>query len=300
MSHSPPPQMKIAVTGATGFIGSHVVHHLLSRGHHVAALVRDKNKVGEKLGEAELFEGQIGDVPSTVRCFRDCDAVVHCVGIHRETNTASFEFIHNQGTRNLISALRQSEIKRVVYLSFLQARSFIDSPYHHTKWQGEESIRNAGLDYTILKPGVVYGKDDGFLSGIRRTLNTVPFFALPMGTPNRIAPLFVGDLAEVTEKSLLLPEAIGKTYSLVGPDAFTLRELVEKVGDSVGVIPSFLKVPLGLQRLAALIMGRTMREPLISDSQLTILTEPLTEPLVPADPLPQDLIPRTGFHTDIV
>lgn len=298
MSSNRPTNLKIAVTGATGFIGSHTVSRLLSQGHRVSALVRDKEKAGAQLGSAELFEGRVEDVPSMVRCFRECDAVVHCVGIRRETGGVSFDTIHSQGTRNLISAMRQSDLKRVVYLSFLQARSFLDSPYHHTKWQGEESLRNAGLDYTILKPGVVYGARDGFLSGIRRTLNVAPFFALPPGPANLVAPLYVGDLVAAAEKCLHLPETVGKTFALVGPDRLTFRELIEKVGSVTGVTPSFLTVPLALQRLAALIMGRTMKEPLVSESQLTILTEPLTEPLNAVDPLPEALHPTTPFHLD--
>lgn len=288
------------MTGATGFIGSHVVSHLLSRGYTVSALVRDAKSAVEKLEGADLCEGQLSDTPSLARCFQNCDAVVHCVGIHREDNSTSFESVHTQGTRNLVSALHQSHVTRVVHLSFLQARPFLSSPYHHTKWQAEELLRDSGLEYTVLKPGIVFGKGDGFSNGIRRTLNIAPFFAVPPGSTVKLAPLYVGDLAEIVEYCLSTPETKGKTFPLVGPTSYSLREIVEVVGDKVGVSPSFLPVPIPLQRFAAVLMKHFMSEPLVSDAQLTILSEPLDAPIIAAETLPDEARPRTPFQADFI
>ena len=288
--------MKVAVTGGTGFIGRHLVKALVSAGHEVRVLSRGINggqKLLQETAGVELVEATIRDAPQIVRAIKDCEAVYHCVGINREQGDQTFLRVHVEGTRHLLSAFRQTGIRRIVMVSFLRARSKLDSPYHMTKWKSEEIIRDSGLDYTIFKPGVVLGKGDQFVTNLKKTILTFPFFGLVGRVAHPISPVYVEDLARALVEVLSDSDSFGKTYPYVGPEQFTLRELVELVSDKLNVIPSIFPLPVFAHRLAALVMESIMKEPLLTTSQVTMLSESLSDVEPAADPLPDHLRPTT-------
>lgn len=291
--------MKVAIAGGTGFVGSHLAVRLVGAGHSVVLLSRGKTVPPRRLQELPNVEHhhlEITDTPNLVQVISGCDAVVNCVGIHREKSSQTFDRLHIQAVRSLISALRQAQITRLIHLSFLQARSYIDSPYHHSKWQGEEVLRGTDLRWTVIKPGIIYGPGDGFVTNLKKTLTHMPFFVLSTGEDVTIAPLHVDDLTQLLEQCLIREDTLRKTFAPVGAENYTLRQLVELTAESIRVIPSFVRVPLALQRIAAMVMEKTMKEPLVSNAQITILGEHLIDAMSDCDPLPDDLQPTSGFH----
>ena len=284
--------MKVAVTGGTGFIGRHLVHALLQAGHEVLVLTRGVNEGKQAILDAsgvEWVEASITDAPAIVRALKGCEAVYHCVGINREQDDQTFLKVHVEGTRHLLSAFRQTGLKRLIMVSFLRVRSRLDSPYHMTKWKSEEMIRDSGLDYTIFKPGVVYGEGDQFISNLKKTIQSFPFFGLVGRKAHPISPVYVEDFARALVEVLTDSSTFGKTYPYVGPESFTLRELVELVADKLNIIPTIFPLPVFAHRLAALAMESTMKEPLLTTSQVTMLSESLSEVEPAADPLPHNL-----------
>ncbi|HIB69304.1 MAG TPA: complex I NDUFA9 subunit family protein [Phycisphaerales bacterium] len=284
--------MRVAVTGGTGFIGRHLVEALVAAGHEVRVLTRGVNTGSESLKDnpsIELIEAPITNAPSIVRAIKDCEAVYHCVGINREQGDQTFLGVHVEGTRHLLSAFRQTGLKRLIMVSFLRARQMLDSPYHVTKWKSEEMIREAGLDYTIFKPGVVFGEGDQFITQLKKTILSFPFFGLVGLKSHPISPVYVGDLAKAMVDVLSDSSTFGKTYPYVGPERFTLKELVELVADKINIRPTTIPLPVFAHRLAALIMESTMKEPLLTTSQVTMLSESLSDVEPEADPLPQNL-----------
>lgn len=291
--------MKIVIAGATGFVGSHLAVRLVDAGHSVVLISRGKTSSPGRLQglqNADHHHLEITETPKLVKAISGCDAVVNCVGIHREKSSQTFDRLHIQAVRSLISALRQSQITRFIHVSFLQARSYIESPYHHTKWQGEEVIRATDLRWTIVKPGIIYGPGDGFVTNLKRTLTHTPFFVLSTGEDVTIAPLHIDDLTRVLEQCLIREDTVRKTFALVGAENYTLRQLVKQTAESIRVIPSFVRVPLALQRIAAMVMEKTMKEPLVSNAQITILGEHLIDSVTDCDALPDDLQPTLGYH----
>ena len=136
--------MKIAITGATGFVGSHLTTRLESEGHDVVQLVR----------------GDLDDVDQLRTAFAGCHAVAHCAGINRELGDQTYERVHVQATRNVVEAAKLAGVEKIVLTSFVRARPDCGSPYHESKWAAEEIVRNSGLDYTVLKTGVIEDKGD--------------------------------------------------------------------------------------------------------------------------------------------
>lgn len=283
-------------------MGRHLAEVLVASGHQVVLLSRGQNPGSDRLGQLEgvtFAPAHLSDAPAMVRALEGCQAVYHCAGINREVGEQTFEAVHLDGTRNLLSALRQSGIRRIVSISFLQARERVESPYHVTKWQAEEQVRNSGLDYTIFKPGILYGPGDQFLTHLKKTINTFPFFGLVGLDPKPIAPIYIEDFVRVLKASLDRPETFAKTYTLVGPEALTLKEIVELTADTIDIIPNCIRLPIIAHRLAALAMEIFMETPLLTSSQITMLSEDLSQPLQPGDELPIEFHPRTRFLTKV-
>jgi uncharacterized protein YbjT (DUF2867 family) len=172
--------MKIAITGGTGFVGRHLVRALLWDRHEVVIVARGVDKRDTPiLGAGATFvAASTDDADSLRRAFTGCDSVAHFAGINRELGAQTYERVHVRGTRAVVDAARTAGVRRIVYLSFLRARPDCGSAYHESKWAAEEIVRATGLEYTILKSGVIYGRGDHLLDHVSRALYTFPFFPL--------------------------------------------------------------------------------------------------------------------------
>src|SRR6516225_2637787 len=136
------------------------------------------------------------------RGFSGCEVVAHCAGINREVGGQTYQRVHIEGTKNVVGAARLDGVRKVVLLSFLRARPDCGSAYHESKWAAEEIVRNSGLDYTIFKAGVIYGRGDHMLDHLSHALFTFPLFGLVGMKDKRMRPLAVEDLVHVLEASL--------------------------------------------------------------------------------------------------
>lgn len=232
----------ILVTGGTGFVGREVVRRLREVGHRVRVLTR-KLKHGHFLENdtgIELCEGDVTDEKSLHRAMDGVTAVVHLVGIIAETRKVTFEQIHEEGTINVVHAAKQGGVKRFVMISALGTRAHAASRYHTSKYAGEQALRESGLDYTILRPSVIYGPNDHLIQAIM-TFFRPPFSwlraklqPLPGGGESKVQPVYVHDVAEAAVRSLVAAKTIGKTYDVVGPEAMTWKELFSTVMERLG------------------------------------------------------------------
>ena len=145
--------MKVAITGGTGFVGSHLATRLSSEGHEVVRLGR--RSTGE-----ETIKASLDSVDELANAFAGCHAVAHCAGINREVDGQTIQRVHVEATRNVVEAARRAGVEKIVLMSFLRARPDCGSAYHESKWAAEEIVRESGVDYTIIKAGVVYGRGD--------------------------------------------------------------------------------------------------------------------------------------------
>ena len=137
--------MKVAITGATGFVGSHLATRLSSEGHEVVRVARRARRSDDDLAIASL-----DNVDELAQAFAGCKAVAHCAGINREVGDQTYARVHVAGTRNVVEAARRAGVEKVVLMSFLRARPDCGSKYHESKWAAEEIVRASGLDYTIV------------------------------------------------------------------------------------------------------------------------------------------------------
>jgi NADH dehydrogenase len=270
--------MRVAITGATGFVGSHLAERLSSEGHEV---VRVAARLDNLAGLVEGFGG--------------CHAVAHCAGINRELGKQTYARVHVEGTRNVVAAARRAGVEKIVLMSFLRARPDCGSAYHESKWAAEEIVRDSGLNYTIIKAGVVYGRGDHMLDHLSHAFHTFPVFGLVGLQDKTVRPLAVEDLVHVMRAAIVDRRLKRQTIALVGPEEIYLREAVRRVAEQVGKQPLMFPLPIWLHHFLAQVFEATMKIPLVSVAQVRILAEGVSEPSSPVVPVPYDLVPTRRF-----
>ena len=280
--------MRIAITGATGFIGGHLTNRLTGEGHEVVRIAR------HRIDDAIVHNG-LDDVEQLTAAFAGCNAVAHCAGINREIGEQTFARVHVEGTRNVVEAAKRAGVEKVLLMSFLRARPDCGSPYHESKWDAEEIVRNSGLDYTVIKAGVVYGRGDHMLDHLSQALHTFPVFGLVGLREKSIRPLAVEDLVHVMRAALVDRRIKRQTIALLGPEEIYLSEAVRRVAEVVGKRPLLVPLPVICHQLMARVWERFMKVPLASVAQVRILSEGVTEPGSPVVPVPYDLVPTRRF-----
>ncbi|MFN0133695.1 MAG: NAD(P)H-binding protein [Phycisphaerales bacterium] len=248
------PDLTIAVTGATGFVGRCVVRELLSRGWHVHALVRDHAKAAATLPRNDRLRLVAGDVatPAALAALvAATSACVNTIGIIRETGSATFQRAHVDATRGLIDACRDAGTRRFVHISALGVRDHAPTRYQQTKFTAEQLLRRSGLDWTILRPSLIHGPEGEFIrlakgwaSGGKPPFFFLPYFVggglasdVPLAPLKRdaasVQPVAVEDVARAVAAAIERPDAIGEVYNLVGPETLTWPDVLTAIRDAV-------------------------------------------------------------------
>ncbi|MDB4459080.1 NAD(P)H-binding protein [bacterium] len=293
--------MKIAITGGTGFVGRNLARELVTTGHHVVLIARGHDQTDTSILELEnsTFEkASLTDLPRLSQILKGCDTVVHCAGVNRSIGKQTFFNVHVEGTQTLLESAKLAGVRKVVLMSFLQARPDCGSDYHETKWEAEELVRNSGLDFTILKCGVIYGKGDHMLNHLSHAFCTFPVFGFVGFNDQLIRPIAIEDLVQVITGSITHPKLQNQTIAVVGPEELSLRQSVRRVAGVVGKAPIMLPMPVWFHRILALVMERIMIVPMVSNAQIRMLTESLATPMNSVRFPPPELAPRIGFSVN--
>ena len=264
--------MTVLVTGATGFIGPHVVHALRARDLPVRALVRDRTRASRLTAwGVELAEGDVTDPNSLRAACADVDAVIHQVAIIKGAR-ADFDRVMTQGTRNLVAAAQEAGVRRLVLASALglDERSKNAVPYYAAKWEMERAVRDSTLEYVIFRPSFVFGTDGGVLPTFARLARFAPVTPIVGPGTQRLQPIWVDDVAEYYVHALDLPEAAGRTFEIGGADAVTWNEFWARLKRVLGTRRPSLHVPFSVMRIQAALTERLPGAPVTRD-QLTML-----------------------------
>ena len=281
--------MTVLVTGATGYVGAHLVPALQARGHAVRALVRDEARSGGAglPSGVEVSRGDVTDVGSLSGAFapgpdgRGVDAVVHLVGIidERPAQGVTFERIHVDGTRNVAYAAREAGVGRFVHMSANGARPDGRSAYQTTKWRAEEVVRGAGFEHLVVfRPSTLFG-DPGpdhpeFAKRLWETL-VKPFPVLPVfgSGAYELQPVSVQACAEAMAEAVTRDASAGQSYCVAGAERIPYRDVLQRIARGGGIAPRpTLPVPIVAARLGVRTLGTAGLLP-ISPAQFEMLVE---------------------------
>ncbi|MFK7800609.1 MAG: SDR family oxidoreductase [Anaerolineae bacterium] len=215
--------MNILVTGATGFTGSYAVPQLLAAGHQVQCFVRTTSDVSKlPTDKVTLAYGDLGDVDSLSQALEDKDALV---------NIASLGFGHAGG---IVTAMQKANVQRAIFVSTTAIFTKLNAPSKKVRMAAEETIQNSGIDYTILRPTMIYGSSHD--RNICRLINYLKRFPiLPIfGTGEYLLqPIFVGDVAGAIVQALMSPLAIKKSYNISGKHAHSYNQIVDIISQQL-------------------------------------------------------------------
>lgn len=245
-------RMRVAVTGATGFVGRHVVERLLRREHDVVALVRTPERAGWLRDRAvELVQGDLEDQPALRRLVEGAGAVVNLVGIILEIGRQTYERVQAAGTRNLVAAAREAAVARFVQMSALGARPDAQATgYHRTKAAGEEAVRTSGLSHVILRPSLIAAEGNEVLKMLVGMLRFSPAIPVIGDGQYRVQPVWAGDVAEAFALSVERTDIQG-TFDVAGPDQLTYHQLLDHLEAALGVKRARVLAPVAVVRFAA-------------------------------------------------
>lgn len=264
--------MNVFITGGTGFVGGHLVSELLRRGHSLRLLVHGRSP---ELKGVEQIEGDATSLPSFEAAVAGCDVFINLVGIIREVPSRSitFEKLHVQATGNVVAAARQAGISRFIQMSALGTRADAVSQYHRTKFKAEELVRTSGLNWTIMRPSLIYGPKDAFINMLAGQMRLTPVMPVIGSGAYRLQPIHADDVARCFAMALEMPETVGRHYELCGNDRMGFEELLDAVAAAMGRKPPFRPhVPLGLMKLAVPVLQHLPQFPITVD-QLQMLVE---------------------------
>jgi NADH dehydrogenase len=267
--------MKVFLTGATGFVGRNMLKRLLADGHSVRALVRnpqkDKALAQEKV---ELVAGDVAEGTGLDQGMQGCDAVIHLVGIIVEKGKNTFERVHHVGTRNVVEAARRTGVKRFVQMSALGARADGPAEYQVTKWKGEEEVRRGGIPYCILRPSLIFGEGDGFVTQMIQTMRSAPIMRpVPGDGKPKFRPIFIDDVTASFVRALTVEAAANLTIELGGADELTLNEVLAEIARCAGVSKPAIHVPMPLMFAGAAVVQMLLKNPPVTVDQLRMLRE---------------------------
>lgn len=262
----------IFITGASGFVGGHLVNDLLARGYKVRCLARSGKK--ENLLSARGAEVVIGDItsPETLRgVLGPDDFVVHLVGIIERKGSATFRAVHVEGTSNLVDEARRAGVKHFFYQSALGADKNSWSGYLSTKAEAEEIVKQSGLNYTIFRPSLIIGPWDGFTKKILDMVRLSPVIPIPGEGRAKFQPVYIKDWLRCINKVIDTPSSYLSTFDIGGPEHLTYKEIVEAMSESIGRKKPVFNIPMGLMKISALFFDAVLSSPPVTPDQLRLL-----------------------------
>ncbi len=263
----------ILVTGGTGFVGSHLVRRLASENIQTRCLVRKTSDIErlKRLG-MEVAYGDATDRESLKKAVESVDVVIHLVGIILEKKGATFEIVHTQGTRNLVEACRDANVRRFIYISALGARENAMSRYHITKWQAEQAVINSGMEYVIFRPSIMIGEGGEFITMLSKIVRWAPIIPIIDGE-SKVQPIYVENTVDCIMKSLNDQRTTNRIFEIAGPDQITYRQLFLTLMEVIGIDNPTFEIPITFMHPAACLLEGIMEKPPITEQQLLMLQE---------------------------
>jgi uncharacterized protein YbjT (DUF2867 family) len=265
----------VLVTGANGLVGIHTCRELTKSGWQVRALIRDPARAAMALGQlpVEFRVGDVRDATALRGSLNGCGAVVHLAAIAIEKKDETYKDSNTAATERLISAARAENVQRIIFMSQNGADSRSRYPFLHSKGLAQDSIKTSRLQWTVLRPSVIFGPEDQFVNVLGRLIKLTPkIFPLPGGGSARFQPIAVADVARVVRLSLEKKETVHQSYDLGGAVPLTLRQMTERILAAMGTARKLVPVPIKLLRPMVALAQRILPNPPVTTGLLDILS----------------------------
>ena len=241
-------QQRHAVTGAFGYSGKYIAHRLLNKGHQVITLTNSLNRENPFGDRVQAYPFNFDNPTALVETLKGVDVL---------TNTYWVRFNHSmfqhadavQNTLTLFEAAKAAGVSRIVHVSITNPSLDSHLEYFSGKAKLEDALQKLGVSYAILRPTVLFGKEDILINNIAWMLRTFPVFGVFGNGRYHIQPIYVDDLAQLAVAAA--ESSNNEIINAIGPETFTYRELVETVGEIIGKKRPLLSIPPALGYLVS-------------------------------------------------
>ena len=269
------------IFGGTGFIGRQIVRELAKRGVTIKVATRVPERAyflrpAGVVGQVVPVQCDYDDVESIGKAVQGCDYVVNCIGVLYEKGAQTFQRAHVDIPTRIAAACKKHSVGKFVHISALGVDQS-SAKYAKSKLEGEAAVKANFRGVTILRPSVVFGEGDSFFNMFAEMARFAPALPLIGGGETKFQPVFVGDVADAAIKSLELPEASGKVFSLGGPEVVDFKEIFARLFSFTGRKRFLVPLPYPAAKFKAKILS-LMPKPLLTPDQVELLK---TDNIVP-------------------
>lgn len=258
-----------AVTGAFGYSGRYIARRLLDAGRRVVTLTNSRGP--------DPFSGRVATSPLRFQDPGGLTKALHGVAVLYNTYWVRFDhktFSHREAVANtltLFQAAQAAGVRRVVHVSITNPSAASDLPYFSGKAELEAALKSSGLSHAILRPTILFGKEDILINNIAWMLRRFPVFGVFGNGRYRLQPIYVDDLAALATAQGSGTDNV--TIEAIGPETFTYRELVRTIGQIIGRPRPILSVPPSIGYLAGRVFGAVQRDVVITREEIRGLME---------------------------
>lgn len=265
--------MKICLIGGTGFIGRPITRRLMALGHEVSVLTRHRQRHRSMLVHPtlKLIQANVYDDTELDRYVSGMNIVINLTGILNQYGGPEhrFESVHSELPERIAHACVKHGVSRFIHMSALGADRDGPSEYQRSKGRGEDAVRvvasEHGLSVTIFRPSVVFGSEDDFTNRFAALLRSAPF--LPLACPDtRFQPVFVDDVVNAFVGAINNPATSNQSYDLVGPDVYTLEEIVRYIDGLIGTGRKVFRLGERSSKILATLLQFAPGKPLTPDN----------------------------------
>ncbi|WP_210357534.1 complex I NDUFA9 subunit family protein [Sphingomonas beigongshangi] len=266
----------VTVFGGGGFVGRYVVQALLRAGARVRVAERDPRRAWflkplGSLGQMQFVAADVTRADTVHRAVAGADAVINLVGVLE----GAFEAIHVTGARNVAEAAAGAGVEALVHMSAIGADPAARSAYGSTKGRGEEAVRAAFPRAAIIRPSIVFGREDQFLNRFAGMIEAFPVVPV-LRAPVKFQPVFAADVGDAFAAALA-PKHAGRTFELGGPDVMSMGEIIRWLATTLGRKPSIVELP----DAAGALLARLPLAPITTDQWQMLQRDNVVAPDAP-------------------
>lgn len=282
----------ITIIGGTGFVGRYLVELLAAKGYQVRVIARDVDsalhlKTFGDVGQIALVSGDITIPTSLFGKLDNSFAVVNLAGILFESGISSvilgnknqkFDTVHGKGAAKVAELAKLAGAERFVQVSAIGADSASHSKYARSKAAGEQAVKTAFPEATILRPSIIFGGEDNFFNKFAQMASISPFLPLIGGGKTKFQPVYVTDVALAIIAAIEKEGAAGQIYELGGPAVMSFREVLEFIKRTIHRKPFLVPIPFAIASIIGSVAGLLPRPPLTADQVVSLKQDNIVTP----------------------
>tara|TARA_B100000686_G_scaffold351070_1_gene448760 strand:+ start:417 stop:1352 length:936 start_codon:yes stop_codon:yes gene_type:complete len=251
----------VTVFGGSGFVGRYAVQKIARTGARVRVAVRRPDNASflkpmGNVGQIVMVQANIRDANSVAAAIKGADTVINLVGILFPRKEQTFENVQVVGAERVASLSANAGVKRLIHVSAISADGYSNSEYASSKGNGEEKVRKEFPGATILKPSLVFGREDNFFNQFASIARIAPALPLFGGGNTKFQPIYVGDVANAITHAALNIKTKGKTYELGGPSIYNFKTLMQMILTNIDRRRILVPVPFPIANLSAAFLER--------------------------------------------